>query len=371
MKKFLLRVLFTVILLLLLMAVDTAFAAEAHAESYQNDIKWTQEIEVTDGEASPGNVLQDNLQFEKDGTYIFYVECVPNQEGLVTGCVLYDEKGNVRFFCSGDTFTVESRELELEAGIYTIEMVFLSNHEDFKKFIDTCSKKMVMSEEDAAINEEAIENPYDYKENGTFQVEVNYRFQEEGTRSIYYTLGLVFGVICGLLFVALFTWIIRKCGGKFGNEGKLGWKNLDKNYDERQLLARGEGYRAGFLTLIIYLCVVSVLSEAFGIHLFMSFAGLWIGVCLSIFTFAVICIMKDAYMSLVENAKGVIMMFSAIAILNLVIGLTADMSQFVVNGVIATNCINLIVGVLLLAIVVVFSGRMLYINKKYDEEEDE
>lgn len=190
--------------------------------------------------------------------------------------------------------------------------------------------------------------------------------EKKGGRSPAYFLGMACGVIAGLAFVALMMWLIRKAGGRFG------CKNKENSFDERQLLARGQAYKYAFFTLLCYISLVGLLKELADVSLLMSFAGMWIGVCLSIAVFAIICILKDAYMNLYENAKGVIMMFSAVGLMNVLVGIrifTGD-KKLVVNGTLSMDSINAITGVLFLVILIVFAGRVIYNNRQLEEDEE-
>lgn len=95
-------------------------------------------------------------------------------------------------------------------------------------------------------------------------------------------------------------------------------------------------------------------------------------VCISLAVFATICILKDAYMSLYENVKGVVIMFSAVGILNIAIGIgnIVDGTSLIENGVLSVRCTNLIVGLLFIYILPVFIGRVIYNNKQLEEDEE-
>lgn len=185
------------------------------------------------------------------------------------------------------------------------------------------------------------------------------------TNSIGYFFGLVAGILAGLAFVVFLAWIIKKMGGKVRCGCQKG------SYDERQMLARGQAYKTAFSTLMLYLIITSLISEIFEMPLFISFMGIWIGICFSIMVFAIICIIKDAYMSLYENAKGIIMLFSAVALLNIIIGVRNifENGSMIEDGAISVECMNLVVGVMFCIIVVVFGGKLIYDKKHVEEEE--
>lgn len=188
-----------------------------------------------------------------------------------------------------------------------------------------------------------------------------------GGHSIYYYAGMTSGFLCAFIVAAFLFWMKRKMKG-----GKAGFKGLRCSFDERQLLARGTAYKRAFFTLFFFIFGVSMLNELAGIDIFMSFGGMWIGVCISLIVFAITCIVHDAYMSLYENAKGIIMMFSSVGLLNILLGLEYLTGErpFLENGVIVTDSLNLTVGITFFIILIVFLVRLRYSKKQMDEDEE-
>ena len=349
MKKVLIRILSVVIIILALVGISFMTSGEIMGDVTQSTI-----VEVEDGVASPATMEGSSFSLEEDGEYAVDVKCENDSDGLITAFVLYDEEGNVEFFCSGSEFAAESSNLKLEAGNYRTEMRYITNEEDLSKLMIEGGGEYYSEEE------------YAFTENGTFNVTMEYNVKEAGAKNIYYLLGVICGVAMGLALVALLVWITRKMGGKVDLECKKG------AYDERQLLARGVAYKYAFFTLMIGMVVIALMEEIAGIRLFMSMAGVWVLICISIAVFATICILKDAYMSLYENVKGVVIMFSAIGILNIAIGIgnIVDGVPLIENGVLSTRCANLIVGLLFVYILPVFIGRVIYNNKQLEEDEE-
>ena len=195
---------------------------------------------------------------------------------------------------------------------------------------------------------------------------VGIAFEQSDNRSIYYLLGMICGAAVGLAFVAVVMWLVRKTGGK------IDW-NCDKEnaYDERQLLARGIGYKYAFFTMLLGVIVASLLEEVFDCSLLMSFGGMGLVICVAIAVFATICIVKDAYMSLYENVKGIVITFAVLGISNIGIGL-ANMNgeKLIENGVLTKGCYNIIVGVMFLYIILVFVGRVIYSKKQMENDEE-
>lgn len=349
MRKILIRILSVIVVILALVGIAFMTSGEI-----MGDVTQSTTIDVKDGVASPARMEGSSFTLEEEGEYVVYAKCENNSEGLITAYVVYDEAGDVAFFCTGEDFEVESTDLKLKAGNYKTEFRFIASEEELSQLV-TEGKGEYYSEAE-----------YAFAENGIFNVTMEYNVKEAGVLSIYYLLGVICGVAVGLVLVAALVWLTRKMGGKIDLDIKK------DAYDERQLLARGVAYKFAFYTLMIGMVIIALMEEIAGIRLFMSMAGVWLMVCISLAVFATICIVKDAYMSLYENAKGVVIMFSAIALLNIAIGIgnIVDGMPLIENGVISVRCANLIVGLLFVYILPVFIGRVIYNNKQLEEDEE-
>lgn len=183
-------------------------------------------------------------------------------------------------------------------------------------------------------------------------------------QNLEYLLGFICGILCGLVLIRFMAWLVSKLGGRIQARCRK------DSYDERQLLARGQAYKTAFFTLLFYTLAVSLLDDIFGISIFMSFCGIWIGIALSIMVFAVICILKDAYMSLYENIRGIIMVFSIVGILNIAVGIRTILEgrPLLDDGAISVEWTNLVVGILFFVILIVFCGKVIYNKKQFEEE---
>ncbi len=186
----------------------------------------------------------------------------------------------------------------------------------------------------------------------------------------WYIAGMLAGIIVGLLVVAVLVKVIEKFGGKVR---PLGGVRRKDEYDERQQLDRASACKNAYIVLVVYIVLVGMLEQLDITKLFMSFAGMWLGVCISIVVFTAQCILKDAYMNLYENAKGIIMLLGSISILNLFFAIFEfkEGSPMIEQGVLSVNSINLIVGITLLIVVVIFICKMFMNKYAIEEDEDE
>ncbi len=168
------------------------------------------------------------------------------------------------------------------------------------------------------------------------------------TRSISYVVGFFTGLLSVLLIAFLVYWAIKK------KTGKNTWE-----YDERQELARGKGFKAAYFVLLGYLIAYGLFDVGTGIVWCDTFTGIMIGICLSILVFAIICIWKDAYISFRQKPKFYILLFSLLSLLNIGIGLLRGrMEGFVQNGILTMQITNLIVGCILLVVLAVYLCKL-------------
>lgn len=313
------------------------------------------EVVVKDGVPEPGKSVQQ-LKVLEGGRYTFHLNCKTDKEGLLTGCVLYGDKGESLFHCAGEEMEAASTGILLNAGTYTVEFRYLANQIDWADFFRGRGEITGL-------------DSYVFQENGIWNIDLKYGLETGGRRSGYYYLGMLSGFVFAIFIIIILRWIVGKMGGRIEVPCKK------DSYDERQLLARGKAYKFAFFTLIFYMSIISLVSEFNGISWFMSFCGIWLGVCLSIMVFAVICILEDAYMSLYENAKGVIMVFTVVAVMNMGVAVRIILDReghpLLENGKISVDYLNLVVGVMFCIILAVFCGKVIYNKKHLDEEEEE
>ena len=110
-------------------------------------------------------------------------------------------------------------------------------------------------------------------------------------------LGLTSGVLVGFLVMAL---LFKR-------------KVLDLHFDERQERARGKAFQYGFLTLMGCLFLYGASEMTLG-RWCEAMAGVTLCIAISLVVFAVICIFKDAYLSLRENPRQVMTMFTLLSL---------------------------------------------------------
>ena len=106
----------------------------------------------------------------------------------------------------------------------------------------------------------------------------------------------------------------------------IGWVSRKSNratpkYDERQVAARGEAFKAGFFTFVICNALIAIMeglelqwAESTAIEVLLT-------VFIAIGVFAVTAIRKDAYFGFNENIRSSVILLSIIAGMNLITGI--------------------------------------------------
>ena len=138
---------------------------------------------------------------------------------------------------------------------------------------------------------------------------------------IAHILGFVAGILMVLALFALLTLALRSRGQKDSPSPGRG------KYDERQKLARGRAFRAGFIAVLCY--------EA--LYGFADLIGLFLGLAV----FAVTAIVQDAYLALNERMNnwlilcGVVVFANGSCVLN-----QAVHGELIRDGMLTENWLN-------------------------------
>jgi heme A synthase len=147
-----------------------------------------------------------------------------------------------------------------------------------------------------------------------------------------YHLGFILGMATVLAIAAVVVYFVRR-----GRNGKC-------EYDERQELIRGRGFKAAFYTQIGYLVANLLLYGGAGIEWADGVTQNGIGICLSVTVFAAICICQDAYFPLNQKPKRYLLLFAGLTILNFAIGMMnlSDGRRMWTNGMLNFRSMNFV-----------------------------
>jgi hypothetical protein len=160
-------------------------------------------------------------------------------------------------------------------------------------------------------------------------------------------LPFALGILTGLVFVALVLLI----------KHKITEKPFFK-YDERQQLARGKACQSALIVLIGYTFLNGLLSEA-GWKWCDDFTSAVIGMFFTLLIFAIQCILTDAYLSLLEKPRTVVVLLVLVSIMEFAISFFIPNSHsYIMNQPANFNLICLSAGVVILIVLLVFIGKL-------------
>jgi len=174
--------------------------------------------------------------------------------------------------------------------------------------------------------------------------------------SPHFVLGFFTGLIIVLIVALVIALIVKK-------------KNGPAKYDERQELLRGRAFKYAFLVLIAYLCLNGLLQVGTGLEWADLMTSSFIGICLSVTVFVVICIMNDAYFAFNQKPKFYLVMFGVLIAVNLTIGifnLTNEDVRFVTDGKLNFHVLSFIVVVIFLAVFIALAIKTLMAKRQAD-----
>ena len=335
-KKITILVCILAIILLTVGAAIWIFADESAAE-----LTFTGAVTVEDGVPNPAGEIKEFV-VDESGEYYWSYKWMA-EPGMITGMSLKDVNGKNVFACTAEGCYAESVPMELEAGIYEVEIAYLTNDEAMNQFM-----------EDNGI-ERAGNDPYDYKENGTWETEYTVAVENTSGMGNGYKIGLIFGVVVGIFVVVILLAVSKK-----GNETKC-------QFDERQELVRGRGFKYGFFTMMIGNAVMLFLN-ILEIPLFSQLeVAMTASILAGVGVFAGYCIWNDGYFALNENRRFLMIMFALIGVMNLIIGIgNLVAGEAIQDGVLSFRSVNFFCAVLFIVMFIIFLAK--HIKDRKDEQ---
>ncbi len=334
----------SVLALIVLMAVMIAFALGLF-KAPEIDLSLTKSINVENGVAQP---VKEEIAFtiEKSGNYTVNAAWEAEPEGLLTGCMLLNEAGEVLHASTAGWWTWTSAPFKLEEGNYTFALYFISNMDDFVRFFEEAGTP----EEDILIMQSDMD--YTFAENGSWEMQYDIKLVESNFAK---KVGIIWGVAVGIVLVVIMLTVTKR-----GDE-------VGCRYDERQELIRGRGFKYAFFTILISNLIIFVLCATD----MLLWAGTDILVVLTtllgVMVYACYCIWNDAYFALNEKRIHIIMILVAVGISNLVLGLGAIMDgRAWQNGQLTIHSLNLYCGIMMLVI-----GAVMLLKKICKDGKDE
>lgn len=177
------------------------------------------------------------------------------------------------------------------------------------------------------------------------------------SNAYFYGLGL--GLLLAVAAAVIVAVLERKSGVVGGR------------YDERQVAERGRAFRAGFFTALAAL-VLWACSSGAGIDLFDVPSGCALCLCIAILVYAGVAIFRDAYLRSGDRPGFHLILFFALAAINLYPGVRAiAKGSFLTDGrvTVENGCsVNFPVGVMLLAVAIMLLIKQL-IDKRTERDD--
>lgn len=165
-------------------------------------------------------------------------------------------------------------------------------------------------------------------------------------------MGIAAGIAVAAVIVILVRTVLKKKTNVFSNE-----------YDERQKVIQGEGYKIAYFTALILVALgglISILTEKFPLSIpQFSIVVIWVSVC----AYVTYCIAKDAYLSFRTKRKSIVILWLAIGIVNLAMSFVPMISG--ANSGVAF--VNLLTGIAFIYLCAVM-GIKTIIERKGGEE---
>lgn len=168
-----------------------------------------------------------------------------------------------------------------------------------------------------------------------------------------YSTGIFIGLFAGLMLVSILIRLMRK------NHGLKG------EYDERQELIRGRGFKIGFFTFLIGIAAVTVLNGFLADYVSCTVLNFTV-LCVSVLCYACYCIWNEAYFALNDNPKSFLIISGVIGIINLAGGISPFLRHTVVlSDPLPKGVLNLMCGLLFTGIFLTLGIKQL-VTKEED-----
>lgn len=141
--------------------------------------------------------------------------------------------------------------------------------------------------------------------------------------------------------------------------GKLAGKKLGKaEFDERQQLARGKAYKAGFYTLLtgllaVYLIPIFTEWQPKDTAL-LPFAV----ICVGVTVFACVAVANDAYLGIRQNPRAMLLVIGIVVVGNLTAGFSVMGAVGSADGLTVENSMNFIIAAMGLIILAALAIRL-------------
>ena len=303
--------------------------------------KYNGPVEIVDGKYE-GASIGANFTIKRKGKYVVSAKWWPEEApGYITGLQIKDGD-KVISWMTGNMVNAEFIPKEFEPGKYTAEFVILTDDKAYRDFVA-----------DYEGGYETSRDVFDGYKDGLFDVEYSLDVELSRTSVTFTFLAActVYGLLMGLL-------VFSMC-----------YKGSSRpEYDERQKLVMGNGYKWGFYTLFGLLLIYSLLSYS-GMADFMNSAVFCeAAIIVGAAVMASYTLINDGYFAVNAMNKRMIGIFAVLFLLSLVGTVISFIKGAVFkDGRLGTGFIFLLISIMLALILAIC-----FVKRKSDAaEEDE
>lgn len=289
-------------------------------------------VEIRDGEVidgfEDGQYWEFPVEITREDNYAVRAKWQRSDDptanpGHLTGIVFFDKDGKVIYACTGDIVDSEGIKCHYEKGTYTVRVQRFTCQEEFEEFCD-----------EYKCGAEASGKEFTgYIDNAEVPMEYVIGFDNGFTLSS--SMVIIFGMLLGIEIGSIFVLITKKDGA------------IRTEYDERQELVRGRGYKLGFVTFAI----------SSGVMFFLSFLGVeipaeqpivWAGCFALAMTVAnSYFAWHDCFVGLNENVRAGTVLIILATVINLAIAINNTVNgNIMVNGKLGINSISYLAGIM-------------------------
>ncbi len=167
----------------------------------------------------------------------------------------------------------------------------------------------------------------------------------------------IFFTVYAALFIIIF--LIQHYFGK---------RSGSHQYDERQTLAIGRSYKYAFFALIAYFTLILVTELIAGNELMSTYMLTLLGICMGVLVFGGSCILQDAYVAPKTSPRSAGLCLGCIGLLNTFAGISnlRNGGVKIVDGKLIALPANLLVGLTLLLLLLMFIGKAIMNSREED-----
>lgn len=321
-------------------------------EKQQYNYSASQQVVVENGITEQA-IFELEIPVFEEGAYTLYTEWANEQGGMITGVIFTAPDGMIEYAATADWCQAESSTLQLQPGMYRLEIHSLLNQKELRDFL--ADFVFPTDNQEELNNKINIDDGYTYAENATLPMHYTILLKKASAFSLGEKCGILCGILLGLLIVYIFLIVTKK-----GDSAKI-------IYDERQQSVRGKGFKGGFFTMLGYNALIALLSML-EIPIPADIEVIVItGVLVGIGVYAVYCIWNDGYFALNEKRNLILVSFGVIGLINIAITIVHIISGHLFrNGNLTFRGLNLLCSILVLVIFLT-----LLIKEVRDGKEDE